>query len=121
MSKEKLSRILSMITDPVKRQQLVEFRVVSICTSRQVNKIIEGKGELFYQALSKIEVDANGYADAAFDQFKLYITVFEVTGEERQVEGTLFFHIVSLDEELERELEQQDIKQFLESGVIDIE
>ncbi|PAJ75725.1 hypothetical protein CJF42_03585 [Pseudoalteromonas sp. NBT06-2] len=120
MSEEKLSKLLSMIADPVKRKHLIEFKVISICTSKQVERIIEGKGEMFYQILSKIVVDDNCYANAAIDQFKLYITIFEVRDEERQAEGTVFFYVVSLDEELERELEQQDIKQFLE-GAIEIE
>lgn len=120
MSIKNLSKLLSMICDPAKREQLFEFKMIIVCTSKSVNKIAEEKEERFYQVLSEIEVDENGYANAALDQFKLYITVFEVQ-EEQQSQGTVFFHVVSLDEEIERELEQKEAAQFLKSGVIEIE
>lgn len=117
MSKEKLRRILSMIIDREKRQHLIDFKLVAFCVSSQVNKIINDE-EKFYKALSEIDINENGYAEASFKNMKLYITVIEV---EEQQENLIIFHIVSIDEELERQLEQESISEFLESGVIEIE
>jgi hypothetical protein len=123
MSKEKLSKILSMIADREKRQHLLDFKIVAFCTSKQVEQVINRDDEYFYQTLSKIDVE-NGYAEVAFKNLILYVTVIEMSGIEQGTECSediIIFHIVSLDEELERQLEQKDISQFLDSGVIDIE
>ena len=120
MSKEKLSRILSIIIDCEKRQHLIDFKLVAFCVSKQVENVIDGDDEYFYRVLSQINVDENGYAEALFKKLKLYITVIEVEDEEQQ-ENLIIFHIVSIDEELERQLEQESISEFLESGVIEIE
>jgi len=87
----------------------------------QVNKIIEENEEAFYQILSKINVSNDGYAKAHIEQYELYITVFEVQDDDRQSEGTIFLHVVSIDEELERKLQQEDIDEFMKSGAIEIE
>lgn len=113
MSKEKLSRILSMIIDREKRQHLLDFKIIAFCISKQVEQVINDD-EYFFKALSKITVDENGYAEASFKNMQLYITIIEIEDEEQQ-ENLNIFHIVSINEELERQLEEQDIKQFLES------
>jgi hypothetical protein len=123
MSKKNLSRILSVIPNREKRQHLIDFKVVAFCTSKQVDRAIDSDDEYFYEALSKIEVDENNYAEIAFKNLVLYVTLIEISGIEQDTkcsEDIIIFHIVSLDEELERQLERKSVHEFLDGGV-DIE
>jgi hypothetical protein len=123
----KINKLLSMICDPVKRQMLVEFRVIRFCLSNQVSEIIDDKEEEFYKALSKLNIDENGFAEASFFTFRLFISVIELESEldskleNKQSESTTFLHVVAINEELERDVEKQSIQEFLGSGEISIE
>lgn len=111
-----------MISDPVKRQMLVEFRVLRFCLSNQIRQVVDDNEEQFFQVLSNIEVDENGYAEVLFNKFRLFISVIELESEldKKQSESTIFLHVVTINEELERDIEKQSIKEFL-NGAISIE
>jgi uncharacterized protein YyaL (SSP411 family) len=120
MSKEKLCHLLQMICHPLKRQMLIEFKILIFCFSNQVQRIVNDKEKQFYKVLSSIEVDENLYAEASFLNFKLIINVFEID-DENQAEATCILHIVTLDEELEQKLQNEDIKAFLEQSGVEID
>ncbi|MFT6908440.1 MAG: hypothetical protein ACJAS1_005141 [Oleiphilaceae bacterium] len=119
MSKEKLCNLLRMICDPVKRQLLIEFRVIRFCLSNQIRQVVDDNEDEFYEALSKLEIDENGYADVSFFTLRLFISAIVLKSEldSNQSESTIFMHIVAINEEIQHELEKKDIKEFLDSGV----
>lgn len=119
MLKNKLKKLQCMFTDREKRQQLIDFKLVAFCLSNQVDAAVDDV-EAFYKVLSMIEIDKNGYATVSFKNHRLYVTVIELE-EEAQSENIIFFHIVSIDEERERELEQREIESWIASGEIEVE
>tara|TARA_R110001583_G_scaffold186087_1_gene346623 strand:+ start:128 stop:502 length:375 start_codon:yes stop_codon:yes gene_type:complete len=124
MSKENTNNLLRMICDPVKRQLLIEFRVIRFCLSNQIKQVVDDNEEGFYQVLSSIKIDKNGYAEVSFNIFRLFISAIELESEldNKQSESTIFLHVVTINEQLESEIEQQDIQEFLnQSGAINIE
>jgi hypothetical protein len=109
-----------MTCDSIKRDLLNEFKVISFCFSNQVQRVADNNEEAFYKVLSELNVDENRCAEASFHNLKLIVNVFEIA-EEKQSENTFIVHVVSIDEELEQKLQQDDIKAFLEHGGIEID
>jgi hypothetical protein len=101
-----INNLLSMVCDPIKRQMLVEFRVVRFCLSNQVRQAVDDNEEQFFQVLSNIKVDQNGYAEVLFNKFRLFISVIKLENEldEKQSESTIFLHVVAINEQLESKI-----------------
>jgi hypothetical protein len=112
----KINNLLRKVCDPLKRQMLIEFKILAFCFSNQVQRVADDNEEALYKVLSSVEINENGCAEASFINLKLIVNVFEISGE-KQSKNTFIVHVVSIDEELEQKLQQQDIKAFLESGV----
>ncbi|QDE31961.1 hypothetical protein [Shewanella polaris] len=116
MSTKNIIDLLHMTSDQTKRDLLYEFKVLSFCFSNQVQRVVDDHESAFYKVLSCVDINKNGCAKTSFHNLTLIINVFEIV-DEKQSENTFIVHVVSIDEELEQKLQQDDIKAFLESGV----
>ncbi|WP_350431381.1 hypothetical protein ABIS04_13375 [Shewanella sp. H8] len=120
MSTKNIIDLLHMTCDRTKRDLLNEFKVLSFCFSNQVQRVADDKKEEFYKVLSVLDVDENWYAEASFHNLNLIVNVFDIA-DEKQSENTFIVHVISIDEELEQKLQQDDINAFLENGGIEID
>lgn len=121
MSTQKLDRLLCLLSDPIKRKQVIDFDLISICFSDQVKDTIKNKEEIFYELLSKVRFNDDRSATIQFNEIKLFMYCIEIE-EKAQSENNIIIQVSSLDEELKRRKSViQNIAHFLESGTIEIE
>jgi hypothetical protein len=109
----KINNLLRMTCNSIKRDLLNEFKVLSFCFSNQVQRVADAHEAAFYKVLSCVDINKNGCAETSFHNLKLIVNVFEIA-DEKQSENTFIVHVVSIDEELEQKLQQDDIKAFLD-------